>query len=159
LIQGVLKSVGNDPLSDLFNPPAGAGTRKVSGNGGAVDQWLAPAVKIAESEGLDGFRVTRVDQDLAAAQAELRSALGDTEVDRLFQAGRQLTLADVADIRIHSQTKARPIDRHAEERSHLGVTPGLASSSFPYFAIKPLIFLRHVEVPEGVPVTVEVGGS
>jgi transposase/predicted HTH domain antitoxin len=28
-------------------------------------------------------------------------------------------LADVADIRIHSQTKARPIDRHAEERSHL----------------------------------------
>jgi transposase len=28
-------------------------------------------------------------------------------------------LAEVADVRIHSQTKARPIDRHAEERPHL----------------------------------------
>jgi len=28
-------------------------------------------------------------------------------------------LSEVADIRIHSQTKARPIDRHAEERPHL----------------------------------------
>jgi transposase len=28
-------------------------------------------------------------------------------------------LAEVADIRTHSQTKARPIDRHAEERPHL----------------------------------------
>ena len=28
-------------------------------------------------------------------------------------------LAEVADVRIHSQTKARPIDRHAEEQPHL----------------------------------------
>ena len=28
-------------------------------------------------------------------------------------------LAEVADVRIHRQTKARPIDRHAEERPHL----------------------------------------
>ena len=31
--------------------------------------------------------------------------------------------------------------------------------SFPNFAIEPMIFLRHVEVPEGVPLAVEVGGS
>jgi transposase len=32
-------------------------------------------------------------------------------------------LAEVADIRIHSQTKARPIDRHAEEQPHLVPLP------------------------------------
>jgi transposase len=32
-------------------------------------------------------------------------------------------LAEVADVRIHSQTKARPIDRHAEERPHLVPPP------------------------------------
>jgi hypothetical protein len=32
-------------------------------------------------------------------------------------------LAEVADVRIHGQTKARPIDRHAEERPHLVPLP------------------------------------
>ena len=32
-------------------------------------------------------------------------------------------LAEVADVRIHRQTKARPIDRHAEERPHLVPLP------------------------------------
>ena len=32
-------------------------------------------------------------------------------------------LAEVADVRIHRQTKARPVDRHAEERSHLQPLP------------------------------------
>lgn len=32
-------------------------------------------------------------------------------------------LAEVADVRIHSQTKARPIDRHAEEQPHLVTLP------------------------------------
>jgi hypothetical protein len=32
-------------------------------------------------------------------------------------------LAEVADIRIHSQTKARPIDRHAAEQPHLVPLP------------------------------------
>ena len=41
----------------------------------------------------------------------------------------------------------------------LGVTTGLASPSFPYFAVEPLVFLRHVEVPEGIPLAIEVGGS
>ena len=43
--------------------------------------------------------------------------------------------------------------------SDLGVTTGLASPSFPYFAVEPLVFLRHVEVPEGIPLAIEVGGS
>ena len=41
----------------------------------------------------------------------------------------------------------------------LGVTTGLSSPSFPYFAVEPLVFLRHVEGPEGVPLAVQVGGS
>ena len=32
-------------------------------------------------------------------------------------------LAEVADVRIHRQTKARPVDRHAEERPHLSSLP------------------------------------
>ena len=46
-----------------------------------------------------------------------------------------------------------------EKRIDLGVTTGLASPSFPYFAVEPLVFLRHVEVPEGIPLAIEVGGS
>ena len=44
-------------------------------------------------------------------------------------------------------------------QNQLGVTTGLASPSFPYFAVEPLVFLRHVEGPEGVPLAVQVGGS
>lgn len=32
-------------------------------------------------------------------------------------------LAEVADVPIHRQTKARPVDRHAEERPHLIALP------------------------------------
>ena len=46
-----------------------------------------------------------------------------------------------------------------EVSSDLGVTTGLSSPSFPYFAVEPLVFLRHVEGPEGVPLAVQVGGS
>jgi hypothetical protein len=73
LITGLLKSLGGDPLSDLLDPAAGRGTKKVPGNGGAVDQWLAPAVKTAESEQANGFRVTRVDQDLATLRATVET--------------------------------------------------------------------------------------
>jgi hypothetical protein len=41
----------------------------------------------------------------------------------------------------------------------LGVTTGLTSPSVPDFAIKPLVFLHDMEVPEGVPLAVEVSGS
>ena len=40
-----------------------------------------------------------------------------------------------------------------------GVTTGLTSPSIPYFTIEPLIFLQHVELPEGVPLPIEVGRS
>ena len=40
-----------------------------------------------------------------------------------------------------------------------GVTTGLTSPSLPYFAVKPFILLRDVEVPEGIPLAIEVGGS
>ena len=43
--------------------------------------------------------------------------------------------------------------------NQLGVTTGLTSPSLPYFAVKPFILLRDVEVPEGIPLAVEVGGS
>ena len=46
-----------------------------------------------------------------------------------------------------------------QSERQLGVTTGLASPSFPYFAVEPLVFLRHVEVPEGIPLAIEVGGS
>ena len=52
---------------------------------------------------------------------------------------------------------AETVDRIVENQ--LGVTTGLTSPSLPYFAVKPLIFLRDVEVPEGIPLAVEVGGS
>ena len=45
------------------------------------------------------------------------------------------------------------------EGIHLGVTTGLTSPSLPYFAVKPFILLRDVEVPEGIPLAIEVGGS
>src|SRR4051794_24927295 len=44
-------------------------------------------------------------------------------------------------------------------QSDLGVTTGLASPSFPYFAMESFIFLQHMEAPELVPIAVEVGGS
>ena len=57
-----------------------------------------------------------------------------------------------------SSVKGKGVDK-AEGLLNLGVTTGLASPSFPYFAVEPLVFLRHVEGPEGVPLAVQVGGS
>jgi len=47
----------------------------------------------------------------------------------------------------------------AQNENEKGVTTGLTSPSLPYFAVKPFILLRDVEVPEGIPLAVEVGGS
>ena len=52
-----------------------------------------------------------------------------------------------------------PRFRAMPRTNQTGVTTGLASPSFPYFAVEPLVFLRHVEVPEGIPLAIEVGGS
>ena len=45
------------------------------------------------------------------------------------------------------------------EKVQLGVTTGLTSPSLPYFPVKPFILLRDVEVPESIPLAIEVGGS
>lgn len=68
LIGGVLKTLGGDPLSDLLNPPTGAGPRNGAANATA-EKWLATAIRKAESEDLDGFRVTRVVPDPAIKRA------------------------------------------------------------------------------------------
>ena len=66
--------------------------------------------------------------------------------------GNLLTVTDFGGLDVGiPQAMRRSID--------LGVTTGLASPSFPYFAVEPLVFLRHVEVPEGIPLAIEVGGS
>ncbi len=59
-------------------------------------------------------------------------------------------------VRFHGKPEPSWSDQRQLE---LGVTTGLASPSFPYFAVEPLVFLRHVEVPEGIPLAIEVGGS
>jgi hypothetical protein len=71
LFAELLKSLQGSALSDLLDPPVGAGGKKPAANNGGGEKWLASAVKIAGSEGLSGFRVTRVDQDLAAKRVDV----------------------------------------------------------------------------------------
>jgi hypothetical protein len=77
LIDGILKSVGGDALGDLADPPAaGGGSRKPPRNNGSAEKWLATATRMAEADGVEGFRVTRVEQDLAAKRG-FRTANGE----------------------------------------------------------------------------------
>src|SRR5262249_21998372 len=69
LIAGLTKMLGGDGLPDLLDPPAGSGKRTGAGNG-TTDKWLPSASKTADSERVNGFRVTRVDQDIAAKKVE-----------------------------------------------------------------------------------------
>src|SRR4051794_33206915 len=55
-------------------------------------------------------------------------------------------------------TITRGLQSNGLHPNEMGVTTGLPSASLPYSAIEPLILLRHVEVPEGIPLAVEVGG-
>jgi len=73
LFAELLKSLQGNALSDLLDPPVGAGGggKKATANNGGGEKWLASATKIANSEGLAGFRVTRVDQDLAAKRVDV----------------------------------------------------------------------------------------
>jgi hypothetical protein len=74
LIGELLKSVvGGDSLEDLLGPPPAGGGRKPTGTNPAGEKWLASAVKIADSEGVAGFRVTRVEQNLAAKRAAVET--------------------------------------------------------------------------------------
>ena len=51
-------------------------------------------------------------------------------------------LAEVADVRVHRQTQARPIDRHAEERPHLVPLPAR-----PFDAVRGRV--PHASTPRG----------
>jgi hypothetical protein len=74
LIGELLKSVvGGDSLEDLLGAPPAGGGRKPTGTNPAGEKWLASAVKIADSEGVAGFRVTRVEQNLAAKRAAVET--------------------------------------------------------------------------------------
>src|SRR5215813_4916508 len=57
---------------------------------------------------------------------------------------------------IHVDGKSRSISGCSNPA---GVTTGLTSASLPYPAIEPFVFLGDVEDPEGLPVTVEIGGA
>lgn len=67
-----LKALQGGGLGDLLDPPAG-GSKKAPANGGGGEKWLASATKTADLEGASGFRVTRVDQDLAARRVEVET--------------------------------------------------------------------------------------
>ncbi len=66
LLGDLIKAIAGESLEDVLNPPAAGGAAKGTGNNGPAEKWLATAAKTADSENLDGFRVTRVNQDLAA---------------------------------------------------------------------------------------------
>jgi Integrase core domain len=80
-----------------------------------------------------GFRpvACRVRRPQTKGKVERRFSYVETNLlnGRSFQGLRHLHeitatwLAEVADVRIHRQTKARPVDRHAEERPHLQPLP------------------------------------
>jgi len=80
-----------------------------------------------------GFRpvACRVRRPQTKGKVERQFAYVETNLlnGRSFQGLEHLNeitaqwLAEVADVRIHRQTKARPVDRHAEERPHLQPLP------------------------------------
>jgi hypothetical protein len=52
----------------------------------------------------------------------------------------------------------RPVPRN-QLLNELSSTTGFASSSFPYFAVQPLVLVLDVEFPEVIPLPVEIGPS
>jgi len=87
----------------------------------------------------------------------------DERQRRLFAASESIKLGHggIAYIAQLLDCHRRTIERGLNELRHpdLGVTTGLTSPSLPYFAVKPFILLRDVDVPEGIPLAIEVGGS
>jgi hypothetical protein len=97
LLADLLKSLGGDPLSGLLDPPAARGASKGTGKNQPGEKWLASAVKIAESEDLTGFRVTRVEQDLAAKRAAVETRFVARLPDGSWKTAWQQTVeADVS---------------------------------------------------------------
>jgi hypothetical protein len=73
LLNDLIKSIAGEPLADLLNPSTAGGPAKSTDNSAPVEKWLATAAKIADSENLDGFRVTRVNQELAARRVAVET--------------------------------------------------------------------------------------
>lgn len=72
LLAGLVKSLGVGDLSDLLGSGPEAAAKKGAGNG-QTEKWLASASETAETEGLTGFRVTRVNQDVAAKRVAVET--------------------------------------------------------------------------------------
>jgi hypothetical protein len=66
LLGDLIKSLAGNLIPDPPNHPAPRGAAKGTGNNAPSEKWLATAARAADSESLDGFRLTRVNQDLAA---------------------------------------------------------------------------------------------
>jgi hypothetical protein len=59
-------------LEDLLDPPA-AKQQRAPGQGAGAEKWLAAASEAAKAADVDGFRVTRVDQDIEARRVEVET--------------------------------------------------------------------------------------
>jgi hypothetical protein len=76
LFGDLLKSLGGDPIGDLFGPggqPGGRNAGKKPPGRQQPDNWLAAATKTAEAEKSSGFRVTRSEEDLAAKRVTVET--------------------------------------------------------------------------------------
>ena len=100
LLGEVFKSLGGDLLSDLLDPPVGRATSRGVDNN-AVEKFVESAARVAESETLNGFRVSRVIPDLTANRATVETRFVARLPDGAWKTiWQQITSADAA--------KARP---------------------------------------------------
>jgi len=72
MFSDLLKSTGDNSLSALLDPSKEAPSKKTGGPP-AGEKWLDSAVKLAGEEDVAGFRVTRVDQDLAQKRVNVET--------------------------------------------------------------------------------------
>jgi hypothetical protein len=73
MFSDLLKSFGGDPVSALLDPPGAAPPKKKAGGTPTGEKWLDSAVKLAGEEDVAGFRVTRVEQDLAQKRVNVET--------------------------------------------------------------------------------------
>ncbi|MBI3863328.1 MAG: hypothetical protein HY290_15665 [Planctomycetia bacterium] len=73
LIQELIQSLAGGSLQDLLDPPAGKPARPATGSAPADGKWLATVSKTAAAEDVSGFRVTRVEQNIAASRVEVET--------------------------------------------------------------------------------------
>lgn len=71
LISELLKSLTGDSLQDLLDPAGGKPARP--NRAAANETWLTKAAEAAAGDGASGFRVTRVEQDVAARRVAVET--------------------------------------------------------------------------------------